>query len=45
MKAVEAMIAPKKEKKNLFGLAFDIPDELQQIIEKEMQNQADGGKI
>jgi hypothetical protein len=31
MKAVEAMISKetKKEKKNLFGLAFDIPDELQ----------------
>ena len=45
MNAVEALIKepiakkeePRKEKKNLFGLAFDIPDELKQIIEKEMQ--------
>ena len=35
---------PKKEKKNLFGLAFEIPDELQQIIEKEMQ-QAEKGMM
>jgi len=45
MRAVESFIKEpvligkeesKKEKKNLFGLAFEIPDELQQIIEKEM---------
>jgi hypothetical protein len=53
IRAVEALIKEpvlakkeeaKKEKKNLFGLAFDIPLELQQIIEKEMQ-QADKGMI
>lgn len=53
MRAVEAFIKepvviakeePKKEKKNLFGLAFEIPDELQQIIEKEMQ-QAEKGMM
>lgn len=53
MRAVEALIKEpvasareetKKEKKNLFGLAFEIPDELQQIIEKEMQ-QAEKGMI
>jgi hypothetical protein len=55
MRAVEALIrdeqqkqqpAAKKEKKNIFGLAFEIPDELQQILEKEMQQQSEnGGKI
>lgn len=51
IKAVEALIKEpivkkeesKMERKNLFGLAFDIPDELKQIIEKEMQLQAEHG--
>ncbi len=54
LRAIEAMTREpiqkkeevKKQQKNVFGLNFEIPDELQQIIAKEMQSQGEnGGKV
>ena len=35
--------AKDKKKKNVFGLDFEIPDELSELIAKEMKQQSEAG--